>query len=42
VVAVVTSARAAEEVLRNMDLWSERVPLPTAQGPPQRQLVLDC
>lgn len=42
VVAVVTSARAAEEVLRNMGLWKDRVPLPVAQGPPQRELVLDC
>ena len=42
VVAVVTSARAAEEMLRNMGLWQPRPPLPPAQGPPQRELVLDC
>lgn len=42
VVAVVTSARIAEEVLRNMGLWQPRPPLPAAQGPPQRELVLDC
>lgn len=42
VMAVVTSERAAEEVLRNMGLWRQSVPLPPAQGPPQRQLVLEC
>jgi hypothetical protein len=40
VVAVVTSERAAEEILRNLGLWKDRVPLPAAQGPPQRELVL--
>ena len=42
VVAVVTSARTAEEVLRNLGLWRPWPPLPAAQGPPQRELVLDC
>ena len=41
VVAVVTSPRVAEEVLRNMGLWQPRPPWPEAQGPPQRELVLD-
>jgi hypothetical protein len=41
VVAVVTSRRTAEEVLRNLG-WLERTPpWPTAQAPPQRELLLE-
>ena len=42
VVAVVTNARTAEELLRNLGRWQPTPPLPPAQGPPQRVLVLDC
>ena len=42
VVAVVTNARTAEELLRNLGKWQPTPPLPPAQGPPQRVLVLDC
>jgi hypothetical protein len=39
VVALVTSPRAAEEMLRNMGLLHPRPPLPEARGPPQRELL---
>ena len=42
VVAVVTSPRTAQEMLRNLGLWQPTPPLPSAQGPPQRELVLDA
>lgn len=41
VVAVVTNAATAEALLRNLGLWQKREPPPAAQGPPQRELVLD-
>ena len=40
VMAVVTSRRAAEEVLRNLGLVPPRLPLPLAQAPPQLELQL--
>jgi hypothetical protein len=42
VVAVVTNARTAEELLRNLGRWHPTPPLAAAQGPPQRELVLDA
>jgi hypothetical protein len=38
--AVITSRRTAEEVLRNMRLLEPRLPAPVARGPPQLQLAL--
>jgi len=37
--SVVTSARTAEEVLRNLGLWQPRIMLPPPQGPPQLELL---
>ena len=40
VLAVITSRRTAEQVLRNMRLLEPRLPTPLAQAPPQLQLQL--
>ena len=40
VLAVVTSRRTAEEMLRNLALLQPRPPLPAAQSPPQIELAV--
>jgi hypothetical protein len=39
VVALVTRRGTAEQMLRNMGLLHPWPPLPSAQGPPQRELL---
>ena len=40
VLAIVTSRRTAEELLRNLGLLEPRPPPPVAQGPPQLELAM--
>ena len=41
VVAMVTRPSTAEAMLKNLGLWPQTPPLPAAQGPPQRELLLE-